>query len=214
MLKEQIIATAKRLFPRNGIKKVSMSDIAEEAGVSKRTLYELFENKESLLVTILKTEYSNIKACLDELDIETNTALDIILLFNQKIQGKLVCDAFYKDILRYPGALAMQTVYKKAMLCKMISLVKRGVNEGVFLPEINYDMIALMMREFAKMSPPSEAFKMYTNEEVHNTFFLLFIRGICTDNGRKIFKRYVTEGYYDLLLPRLVNRIETIQENI
>lgn len=209
------MATAKRLFSRNGIKKVSMNDIAEEAGVSKRTLYESFESKESLLVKILEAEYLLIDACLVELDVETNTALDIILLFNQKIiQTHLVCDAFYKDMLRYPGALAMQAENKKKMLSRMMTLLKRGVNEGVFLPEINYDIIALMVRELMKMPHPPEVFKMYTDEEIHNTFFLLFIRGICTDNGRRILKQYVTRGYYDLLLQRPFKRIETIRENV
>lgn len=191
-----------------------MSDIAEEAGVSKRTLYESFENKESLLVKILEAEYLRIDTCLDRLEVEANTALDIILLFNQKIQMSSVCDAFYKDMQRYPGAVATQAVNKKKMLSRMISLLKRGVNEGVFMPEINYDMIALMVGELVKMSPPSEVFKMYTHEEVHNTFFLLFIRGICTDNGRKVLTRYITRGYYDLLQQRPFSRIETIQENI
>jgi AcrR family transcriptional regulator len=173
-----------------------MSDIAEGAGVSKRTLYESFENKEALLVEILREDFLRIYTCLDEPDTGTNTALDIILHFNRELQINSVCDAFYKDIVHYPAAMAAQAANKKAMLDRMMSLLKRGVDEGVFLPEINYDMIALMIREHAKMLPPPEIFEKYTHEEVHNTFFLLFIRGICTDNGRRILKQYIVKGYY------------------
>mgnify|MGYP002236615387 FL=1 len=48
MIKEQIINTAFDLFSQYGIKSVSMDDVAKAAGISKRTLYESFEDKETL----------------------------------------------------------------------------------------------------------------------------------------------------------------------
>ena len=50
MIKEQIINTAFDLFSQYGIKSVSMDDVAKAAGISKRTLYESFEDKEPLLI--------------------------------------------------------------------------------------------------------------------------------------------------------------------
>ncbi|MDR1407584.1 MAG: TetR/AcrR family transcriptional regulator [Tannerella sp.] len=215
MLKEQIITTAKLLFYKNGIKKVSMNDIAEEAGVSKRTLYESFDNKEALLATILETMNLQTLAYLNELDTDNHTALDIILLFNQKLQINSIycCDAFYDDMLRYPGAMTLLNANKKAMLDSVRSLLARGVKEGIFLPEIDYDLIVLLAREYVKMSPPSEVFKRYTHEEVRNTFFLLFIRGICTDEGRKILRQYLIRGYYDILTQRSFRPNLNIKKN-
>jgi AcrR family transcriptional regulator len=199
MLKEQIIATANRLFSNNGIKKVSMCDIAKAAGVSKRTLYESFNNKEALLIRILDAAHSQTFACLNKLDSGTPTSLDIILLFNQELlmNPTYYCDAFYDDLLRYPGAFAALQEKKKFLLDKVMILLERGVQEGVFLPDINYDMIVLLVREYMKMSPPSGIFKKYAHEEVRNTVFSLFIRGICTDDGRRILKQYAVKGYYD-----------------
>lgn len=204
MLKEQIMATAIRLFSNNGIKKVSMSDIATAAGVSKRTLYESFENKEALLVEILDMAHSRTFTSLEKLDSRTQTSLDIILLFNQKLlmNPTYYCDAFYDDLLRYPGAFAAMQEKKKFMLDRVMVLLKRGVEEGVFLPDINYDMIVLLVKEYMKMSPPSGVFTKYAHEEVRNTVFLLFIRGICTDEGRKILKQYAIKGVYDMPAPR------------
>ena len=50
MIKEQIINTAFDLFSQYGIKSVSMDDVAKAAGISKRTLYESFGDKETLLI--------------------------------------------------------------------------------------------------------------------------------------------------------------------
>ena len=43
MKKEQIIESARELFTRYGYKKVSMNEIAEEAGVTKKTVYSYFK---------------------------------------------------------------------------------------------------------------------------------------------------------------------------
>lgn len=56
-IKKKIIATASRQFEKNGCKRITMDDIAHELGISKRTLYEHFSNKEELL-----------RACLDQMD--------------------------------------------------------------------------------------------------------------------------------------------------
>lgn len=49
--KERIIDQAMHMFVSQGIKSVRMDDIAQQLGVSKRTLYEMFGDKEGLLLT-------------------------------------------------------------------------------------------------------------------------------------------------------------------
>ncbi len=48
-LKDRIIETASEAFTAHGIKSITMDDIAASLGISKRTLYEVFRDKESLL---------------------------------------------------------------------------------------------------------------------------------------------------------------------
>ena len=58
VIKEQIMLTAFDLFSEHGIKNVSMDDIAHNASISKRTLYELFEDKETLLTECINLSYT------------------------------------------------------------------------------------------------------------------------------------------------------------
>ena len=58
IIKEQIMLTAFDLFSEHGIKNVSMDDIAHNASISKRTLYELFEDKETLLTECINLSYT------------------------------------------------------------------------------------------------------------------------------------------------------------
>ena len=52
------MTTALDLFSQYGIKSVSMDDIARNIGISKRTIYEFFEDKETLLQEAIKS-YNN-----------------------------------------------------------------------------------------------------------------------------------------------------------
>lgn len=54
--KQKILRAAKELFSRFGFKKATVDEIAEAAGISKRTLYEVFENKEKLLAELVMAE--------------------------------------------------------------------------------------------------------------------------------------------------------------
>ncbi|MDR2139175.1 MAG: TetR/AcrR family transcriptional regulator [Tannerella sp.] len=192
MLKEHIIAITIELFARSGIRKVSMDDIARKAGVSKRTLYGFFDDKEMLLMQMLDTFFIRAGECLSRLTKETYTALEIFLLFNEKLMSQPVrfCEEFYQDIRRYPEACECIMRNRQHFLDMSMRLLKKGVGEGVFCPDINFDIIALLAHEQMDMLQPSGMFCKYNRTDVHNTLFLVFIRGICTDAGRKLLERY------------------------
>lgn len=55
-LKGRILQSAMHEFRTNGIKQVKMDDIARKLGISKRTLYEIYGNKEDLLMEGIKRD--------------------------------------------------------------------------------------------------------------------------------------------------------------
>lgn len=68
MKKEQIIEAARKLFHQFGFKKVSMDEIAVEAGVTKKTIYMYFKSKEELLKYFIEEELQNMKAIIEEVE--------------------------------------------------------------------------------------------------------------------------------------------------
>lgn len=54
-------------FKSHGIKSITMDDIAVSLGISKRTLYEVFANKEMLLEACILKEREDMKAYVDEM---------------------------------------------------------------------------------------------------------------------------------------------------
>ena len=82
MKDEQIINAAKSLFTKYGLKKVSMDEIASEAGVTKKTVYTYFPSKEELLKYCIKEELGNMKKIIEDVE---NKNVDFLATVHQAI---------------------------------------------------------------------------------------------------------------------------------
>lgn len=198
MVKEQIMSTAFDLFAQYGIKSVSMDDIAQNICISKRTLYEFFKDKETLLMEAIGLHYNRLRIYLENLEKEPFTVLDVILLFYEEFMKhpRWFSRKFYDDLKRYPKAFA-QAEKNKAMIGeKCMQLFQRGVKEGVFQPNVNFEIVAILAKEQAKMIRPSHIFSNHSVAEVFNTVLYTFLRGISTEKGLAILERYTFKKTY------------------
>ena len=68
MKKEQIVEAARKLFTKYGYKKVSMDEIAKEAGVTKKTVYAYFKDKDELFKYFIFEEVDVMKKLVKEVE--------------------------------------------------------------------------------------------------------------------------------------------------
>ena len=143
MIKEQIINTAFDLFSQYGIKSVSMDDVAKAAGISKRTLYESFEDKETLLIEGIDHNTESLGQYLTGLEKEPFNALEVILLFYEEMMKnpRWFNEKFYEDLKKYPKAQQKIEMNKARMGKRCMDLFTRGVKEGVFQEGINFEIM-------------------------------------------------------------------------
>lgn len=198
--KTEIIKIAFDQFSHYGIKRVSMDDIAQKAGISKRTLYEFFDDKETLLVEGIKDKSSHFYEFLQELEKTSCTAIDVILLFYEELmrQPRWYHNKFYEDLKKYPRALEHKEEEKVEFTQKCTELFNRGIKEGVFMEEVNFEIVALLAKDQIKMIHPSKSFSKHSNEEVYNTVLIAFLRGICTEKGLRIVEKWIASKKYNI----------------
>lgn len=90
-LKLRVVETASKSFMTLGIKAVHMDDIASSLSISKRTLYELFGDKEELLLEVFRFYRHCMNEYMQEIASSANNVLEVILTFYERKFNELSC---------------------------------------------------------------------------------------------------------------------------
>lgn len=188
-LHERILDTAMHLFSRHGVKAVKMDDIAASLTISKRTLYEIFANKELLLFECVKRnqaqKYSIMEAFASQ---QGRNVMDIILHFYQmKVEEfTQTCQLFYDDLKKYPEITQYLQREKTNSQQKFRQFMQRGVDEGFFRADINYDLIAHLFEAISTYLNSHNLYQQYSPEELFRNMLFVSLRGFCTEKGIQV----------------------------
>jgi len=194
-LKEKILDKAMHAFAAQGIKAVRMDDIAQMMGISKRTLYELYENKEVLLYEGVKTyriiKEQEMKALVDS----SQNVMDIILRAHKKKVEELkkVNANFYSDIAKYPTVKQQLEENQKYHHQRTLAFFKRGVAEGYFRGEVDYMLTIRIFDAIGNYIMAQELYRQYSLEHILNNLFFVTLRGFCTDKGVAALDAFLKE---------------------
>ena len=186
-LRERILATAMNEFYTKGIKAVKMDDIAKRLSISKRTLYEIYQNKEELLLEGMKASEAEFDAHMKAFSFQqSSNVMDILIEFYHYQVTKLakITPAYYEDLHKY--SLITEYLHSKQSERdkKNASLfIKKGIQEGFFRADINYSIVTQIARESVHYAMMNQLYKEHSIQEVFSNIILLFIRGICTLKG-------------------------------
>jgi len=181
-------------FAKHGIRGVRMDDIASALGISKRTLYEIFEDKETLLFEGVKVYEQRKKEMLKAYSEAGHHVMDIILeAYRMKMEEvRAVNPAFYIDLVKYPKLELHMKENKLHTHDDFIAFMQRGVEEGFLRPDVNYDMIPHMFDAIGQYILSNQLIKKYNIEELFSNYFLTALRGLCTEEGIRLIDEVVS----------------------
>ena len=133
-LRDLITDTAMTMFKQKGIRSVTMDELSSHLAISKRTVYELFEDKESLLLYGMARDKDRESAEFADMDKSGLSILDLALRFYKKVidEHKSICSQFYLDLEKYPRALALIKEFHRRDRNNAHTFYRRGVEEGMF----------------------------------------------------------------------------------
>ena len=194
-LKERIIATATEAFTTKGIKSITMDDIAAALGISKRTLYEVFVDKESLLKDCILTVQAERDRYLQEVYEQSHNVLEVILaVFQMSIEMfHKTNKRFFEDIKKYPKVYNMMKERSESDSEKTMSFFMLGVEQGIFRSDVNFAIVNLLVREQFDVLLNTDVCNEYSFIEVYESIMFTYIRGISTEKGAKVLEDFISE---------------------
>ena len=187
-LKERILETAMQAFIERGVKAVKMDDIATKLTISKRTLYEIYTDKEQLLFEGIKKYDESKRLKLQQYAAQGHSVIDIILeAYRMKIKEiRMVNPTFYIDIMKYPRVEQFIRENNERMRHNSVEFMKRGVKEGFLRENVNYEMIPFMFDAIGQYVMNNNLLQRYSVEEMFSNYFLVSLRGLCTAEGIRV----------------------------
>jgi len=196
-LRSRIIEAATTLFRQHGIKRVTMDDVAHSLGISKRTLYEVFREKEALVVECLKLHHQQFLQKAEDFQQQNNNVLETTLqtLHYALKQYSETSKAFFDDVDIYPQVKELIQKDRERKREASMEYFELGVKQGIFNADLNYEIIALLNDSLSKMLIENSALKSFPLSEVVETILMTFLRGIVTEKGRIILDSFYKEHH-------------------
>ena len=187
-LRKKIIDAAMMLFKEKGIKAVKMDDIASHLSISKRTLYEIFDNKEDLLLEGVKAQMEKQHQDMERFRAEHDDVLQIILFFYRMklIEIGSVHAAFFLDMKKYKKVTDYFNSQKMEQKNNALAFFARGVEEGYFLPQLNYDIVTRLGEAAMDYVMSAKMYEEFALKDIFRNFVSVLLRGYCTEKGQAV----------------------------
>lgn len=195
-LKDKILRHAVRMFKCNGIKAVRMDDIAAQLSISKRTLYELYANKEDLLLECVRMDMDDFSKRLQDYAMTAENEIDIIVTF---FRYKLADfdntnPLFYEDIKKFSKVQEVLRKYRAEQNAKSEDFIKNSIDNGFFNRDINFQIIQDIGDCFIESKIMETLSHKYTLRDIFLNFFVTLLRGFCTEKGLVLLNSYIKKS--------------------
>ena len=192
--RQKIIETAALMFRTYGIRTVTMDMLANELGISKRTIYEKFRDKDELLAGVLKLMAVKQKEAVVKVFGESeNVIAAIFRLFDMVCEHfRNMSPAFRLDMEKYYNYIVKNLLesYELLYTTNNLEMLKRGIKEGIFREDIDIDITNQYLNEVLRMSGERDIYSSENNRNVFRDFYVNYLRGISTPKGLELINHY------------------------
>ena len=197
-VKEYIVVEADKLFCQFGFKSVTMDDIAKHLGMSKKTIYQHFKDKDELVNILIDDKLSNQDCNMDFCAKNAENAVQEIFFAIDNISELLtnMNPKLFYDLQKYhPKAWITFQEFKEEKLGKTILVnLERGIAEGFYRSEINIEILAQMRLEQVNLLFGQQiadyTMNKYNLAQVMIEITSHFLYGICNEKGLLLMKEY------------------------
>jgi AcrR family transcriptional regulator len=195
---ERIIEGSLELFLQAGIKSVTMDDIAKHLGMSKKTIYQVFKDKNELVIALIKKRLEDDEKDMAEIIGKSSNVIEEMINM-MKCSEEIFSRAnpiVIHDLQKYhPEAWKEFQNFKSEVIVRTLEeLLTKGIAQGYIRPDIDVKVLARMRVMEVEMGFntaifPANEFNIW---KVQQQLLEHFNFGICTLKGYKLLDEYKT----------------------
>lgn len=189
----KILSASVELFRQYGFKTITMDDISRRAGISKKTLYQHFANKNEVVTESVQWYKNKLTEQCNQIINESENAIDAM------VQTSIMMDNTYKqmnpmamlELQRYfPDA---NEVFRKDLFLRDVEMIKkniiRGIEEGLYREDLNPEIMAKFRLEISLMMCQPNLMVNERNDLLYVSHELVenYLYGLMTPKGQKLY---------------------------
>jgi AcrR family transcriptional regulator len=199
--KERILEKANELYFRYGVRSITMDEIAAQCGMSKKTIYQFFEDKDALVAAVMDREMTETQTrCIGTQQESENAIHEVVLAMQTVIK---LFDSMHATLMfdlqkHHPESYLKIQQHKSKFLFELTKEnIERGQQEGLYRQELNAEIMAAVRLETTFMAIRGDlAFpkNRYSPSQVIQEITDHFLHGLATETGLKLIEQYKQES--------------------
>ena len=193
---EKIIKGAEELFFKYGIRSVTMDDIAKHLGMSKKTIYQYYKEKDEIIHKLMQAHIKEDECTFSDCMEKADNIVDEVFSMMKNIHdifSKINPQFIYELQKYYPQTWKLFKDFKEEFILKMVERsLEKGKKEGHVRPDVNVKILARLRMEEVELAMNPAAFSpdKFKMLDVQLTLVEHFLYGICTLKGHKLINKY------------------------
>jgi predicted DNA-binding transcriptional regulator AlpA len=199
--RNRILEKSNELFNRHGIRRVTMDDIANQCGMSKKTIYQYFKDKDELVDAFAADRLvDNRNVCECDKSRAENAVHELFLAMDMvKVMFEGLHAGLLYDLEKYyPDTFSKFKKYKEEFLYGVIKEnLEWGVKDGLYRDDIDIKIMTRFRLESMLLPFNLDIFpeSKYAITNIEQEIMEHYVYGLATEKGRELISNYKTERF-------------------
>jgi AcrR family transcriptional regulator len=195
-MQDRILNKARELMFQTGVKHVTMDDLATQLGISKKTIYQYFKDKDALVSSVVENDLAkHALICNQSMQIADNAVHEIFLLMTvlQELFSSMNPLTLFEIEKYYPLAFDKIKKHKDDFIFSMISAnLEKGIAEGLYRKDVDVTILSRYRLETSLIPFNIHVFhpSKFDMLKVNLQIIEHFVYGVATLEGHKLMDTY------------------------